>query len=349
MSRRSGRAERWRLACRIHCVTPNPVVDGERKRPRMTHSYKLSRRTVRLRAPVLATIVITLIACNSTDSLTSSSTPTEVGDQTTPAAPAAGEVSLSTTSFAGGIPMGTANQPTTAYGSRFNGASRNIYPAYLLGELRDIKARGGKVILSFAGNERYYKDASGHFSFDKWKERVRRFTSVNFSSYINDGTIVGHYIIDEPNDPTNWNGRPISPSQVEQMAQYSKQLWPSMATIARADASYFSTAHYLDAAWAQYVNRKGSPDDYIRRNVSDAQRRGLALVTGMNILKGGVDGSKMSASQVKSWGSTLLGSSYPCAFISWEYDDNYLSSSSMKDAMSTLRNKAENRSSNSCR
>jgi len=240
----------------------------------MTHSYKLSRRIARLRVPVTASIIATLVACNSTDSFTPSSAPTEVGDQTTPAAPTAGDVSLSTT-FAGGIPIGTANQPTPVYGSRYNGASRNIYPAYLLSELRDIKARGGKVILSFAGNERYFKDASGHFSFDKWKQRVSRFKGVNFSSYISDGTIVGHYIIDEPNDPTNWNGRPISPSVVEQMAQYSKQLWPGMATIARADASYFSNARYLDAAWAQYVYRKGSPDDYIRRNVSAAQSRGL--------------------------------------------------------------------------
>jgi hypothetical protein len=348
MSRRSGRAERWRLACRNQCVTPNPVVDGERKRPRMTHSYKLSRRIARLRAPVLATVVLTFIGCNSTDSFTPSSAPTEVGEQSTPAAPTAGDVSFST-SFAGGIPIGVANQPTTVYGSRYNGASRNIYPAYLLGELRDIKSRGGKVILSFAGNERYFKDASGHFSFDKWKQRINRFKGVNFSSYITDGTIVGHYIIDEPNDPTNWNGRPISPSQVEQMAQYSKQIWPGLATIARADASYFSNAHYLDAAWAQYVYRKGSPDDYLRRNVSAAQSRGLQLVTGMNILKGGVGGGKMTASQVKSWGSTLLSNSYPCAFISWQYNDSYLSTSSMKDAMDALRNKAESHSRKACK
>jgi hypothetical protein len=317
----------------------------------MTHSFKLSRRIARLRAPVFGAIIVILIGCNSTDSLTpSSSTPAEVGDQATPVdqGTLAGNASFST-SFAGGIPMGISNLPTSWYGSRYNGALRNIYPAYLTSELAGIKSRGGKVVLMLAGNERYYKDASGHFSFDKWKQRVNRFKGVNFSSYLNDGTIVGHYMIDEPNDKTNWNGTTISPATVEKMAQYSKQLWPSMVTIARADPTYFSTAHYLDAAWAQYVARKGTPGDYISRNVAAAKSRGLALITGMNILKGGYNGSKMTATQVKSWGSTLLANTYPCAFISWQYNDTYLSSSSIKDAMSVLRSKAQSRSSKTCR
>ncbi|MFL5495788.1 MAG: hypothetical protein ACJ8DC_15505, partial [Gemmatimonadales bacterium] len=77
--------------------------------------------------------------------------------------------------------------------------------------------------------------------------------------------------------------------------------------------------------------------------------RGLQLVIGMNLLNGGPNGSRMSASEVKSWGTTLLNNSYSCAFISWTYDDNYLSNSSVKDAMDALRNKAENHSSKSCR
>src|SRR5215210_963466 len=267
----------------------------------MTFTFKLSRRIARFRATGFAAVILTLAGCNSTDSFTPSDTPAEAGDQSP-----ASDVPSFSVSFAGGIPIGLSDQPTTLFSSRYNGALRNIWPAYLLKELADIKGRGGKVVLTFTGSNVYYKDASGHFSFDKWKQRVNRFKTVDFSSYISDGTIIGHYLIDEPNDPSNWNGVPISPSVVEQMAQYSKQIWPNLATIARAEPSYFGTAHYLDAAWAQYVTRKGAADDYIRRNVADAQRRGLALVIGMNVLKGGYNGSKMSASQVKTWGSTLL-------------------------------------------
>jgi hypothetical protein len=310
----------------------------------MTFKFKLSRRIARLRAPVLTAIAISLVGCNSTDSFTPSSAPAEAGDP----GPEAGTPSLSV-SFAGGIPFGVSNLPTTEFGSRYNGANRNIWPDYLLGELADIKSRGGKVVLALSGNPKYYLDGSGHFSFDKWKGQLNAFRGVDFSSYVNDGTVVGSYLIDEPNDPANWGGTPVSPSMVEQLAQYSKQLWPNLPTIVRVEPGYLGTAHYVDAAWAQYVARKGTPEDYISRNVADAQSRGLALVTGLNILKGGVDGSEMTASQVQSWGSALLASSYPCAFLSWNYDENYLSSSGIKSAMDVLRSKAQNRSTRTCR
>ncbi|MFL5495524.1 MAG: hypothetical protein ACJ8DC_14165 [Gemmatimonadales bacterium] len=278
-----------------------------------------------------------------------SATPLVPADQGASDVTPAANVSLSTTSFAGGIPIGTFALPVSTYGSRYNGGSRNPSPSGVLHDLADIKARGGRVVLNLSGNPRYFKDASGHFSLDKWKQRVARFKGVNLSTYINDGTIIGHFLLDEPNDPANWNGRPVSSSTVDQMAQYSKQLWSGLTTIVRTEPSYFGTVHYLDAAWAQYVYRKGSADNYISRNVNDARNRGLQLVIGMNLLKGGPNGSKMSASEIKSWGTTLLNNSYSCAFISWTYDDNYLSNSSVKDAMDALRNKAENHSSKSCR
>jgi hypothetical protein len=313
----------------------------------MTYTFKLSRRIARLRAPVFAAaaaLIVTLAGCNSTDSLSPNGPLPEAGPQ--------GAETLDpsfATSFPGGIPIGISDMPTSLFGSRYDGALRQIWPEYLLRELAGIKERGGKVVLAMAGGTQFYTDGSGNFSFDMWKQRINRFKAVDFSSYVNDGTIVAHYLIDEPNDPSNWNGKPISPATVEQMAQYSKSIWPNMATIARVEPGYLNTAHYLDAAWAQYVTRKGTADDYIKRNVADAQARGLALVVGLNVIKGGYNGGAMTASQVQSWGSTLLASSYPCAFISWRYEADYLSSSGMQAAMDVLRSKAQNRSLRSCR
>jgi len=139
---------------------------------------------------------------------------------------------------------------------------------------------------------------------------------------------------------------------VEELAKYSKQIWPTLPTIVRTESSYLAkwsgSYLHLDAAWAQYVHRKGDVDAFISRNISDAKRKGLALVVGLNILRGGPDQSPMTASQVESWGTALLKSSYPCAFISWEYDGSYLSTASMNKAMAVLRTKAQNRSSRSC-
>jgi hypothetical protein len=310
----------------------------------------------RVRAALFAAVVTTLVACDCTNSVApdvASTDPAALADGETPdalaPAPADG-LSLASASFAGGIPFGTSALPTSWFGSRYNGALRNIWPGSLRSELAAIKARGGKVVLMFAGNEKYYKDGSGHFSLDKWKQRVSRFRGVDFGSYVKDGTIVGHYMIDEPNDPANWNGRPISASTVDEMGRYSKQLWPTMTTVVRTEPGYFGfSPRYVDAAWAQYLHRRGDVGSYIRKQVSDAQRRGLGLVVGLNVIHGGPNKTRMTASQIRDWGSALLSSSYPCAFISWQYNASYLNSGSIRDAMSYLRNKAERRSTRSCR
>jgi hypothetical protein len=324
----------------------------------MTHTFKLARRTARFRTYVVPTLLAFAIAACDADELTNAtnedlSSPIALADPVGSGEAADSAVALDApsfaTSFRGGIPFGHFAQPTSTFGEVYNGAMQNNSPSNLLSDLAGIRNRGGKVVLTFSGYEGYFK-TNGYFDLGKWKARVRRFKSVNFSSYVKDGTIVGHYLIDEPNDPTNWRGRPVSPAVLEEMARYSKELWPGLTTIVRVDPSYLNGNHrHLDAAWAQYLHRRGSASDYIRRVVSDAQRKGLGLVVGMNVLKGGPNGRAMTPSEVKNWGSTLLGNSYPCAFIMWTYKSTYVSTSSMKDAMRTLRGRAQNRSSKSCR
>jgi hypothetical protein len=310
----------------------------------MTYTFKLARRLARFRTVGFATI-LTLAGCNGTDSLDPSTGSPAATEQASPVGP-----QLASATFAGGIPFGTFAQPVTAFGARFNGAQQNNGPDQLLSALAEVKARGGRVAIVMAGNNKYYKDAAGHFDFAKWKGRIDRFKSVNFSSYITDGTIIGHYMIDEPNDPSNWNGVPVPGTTVDAMAQYSKSIWPTMATIARVEPGYFPLGmKYLDAAWAQYLARRGNVNDYIKRSVSDAQARGLTLIVGLNLLDGGTPNmDSMTASEVDAYGTALLSSSYPCAFISWHYEDSYLSTPGMGTAMDRLRSMAQNRGTRSC-
>ncbi|MGH7508214.1 MAG: hypothetical protein ACREMZ_01935 [Gemmatimonadales bacterium] len=307
----------------------------------MTYIVKLARRTVLLPALALA------LACDATDT----TEPVAAADAET--APAALPAPSFSSGFRGGIPIGMGAQPTSAFGDLLNGALRNIWPKALLSELAAIKARGGKVVLTFTGAYKYYLDGDGHFDLGKWKARVDRFKGVNFSSYIGDGTIVGHLLIDEPNDRSNWNGKLVLPAVVEEMAQYSKQLWPNLVTIARAQPAYLNLLkgdfRYLDAGWAQYVTRKGTAEDYIQRNVADAQKKGLGLVVGLNISKGNVRKTELSAEQIEAWGSAMLSSTYPCAFISWKYDADYVERAEIREAMASLAEKAQNRPTKSCR
>jgi hypothetical protein len=315
----------------------------------MTQAFDFVRRAARLRALILLVVATAFSGCDATDRLTSANEDPAI-ETPDPATPE--ELSLAS-SFRGGIPFGYYNMPTSQFGSLHDGALRNIWPNELIRELSAIRARGGRVVLMMAGNERHYRGRNHHFSLDKWKARVARFRGTNFNQFIKDGTIIAHYLIDEPNDKSNYGGRAIPGSVVEQMARYSKQLWPNMATVVRTDPAYLLRTggryRYLDAAWAQYVTRKGTPSEFIRRNVRDAQRAGLALITGMNVSKGARNRSRMSPALIKSAGTTLLSSSYPCAFISWQYESRYANSRAVRAAMSAVRAKAKSRSAKSCR
>lgn len=283
----------------------------------------------------------------------------EVVEGPDPAATAANGLSLAS-AFRGGIPFGTFHLPKALYGKGFNGTLGNISPSYLRAYLEAARKTGTKVMVTFSGNERHFKNSNRSFSLTKWKQRVNRYRSINLSSYIKDGTLMGHYLIDEPHDPANWGGRTVPRSSLDEMAKYSKQLWPGLPTIVRSWPKFLKgyNYRYLDAAWAQYSARFGSVSTFMKNNVRDSKASGLALVIGMNQLAGGNSSGlrgyysgryAMSASQLRSWGSAMLADSYPCAFLSWAYNSKYLSRSDIKSAKTYLAGKARSKSSKSCR
>jgi hypothetical protein len=268
---------------------------------------------------------------------------------------------LSLSAFRGGIPFGTFHLPKQLYGRVFNGSMGNISRGELMGYLAQARRTGTRVLLTFSGNEANFKNSNRSFSLAKWKSRVARYKGLNLSSYIKDGTIIGHYLMDEPHDPHNWGGRLVSRATVDAMAKYSKQLWPSLPTVVRSWPAYLKgyRYRYLDAAWAQYSARKGPIGSFTSQNVNDAKRAGLKLVVGMNLLDGGNKSSRikgnlsgkyaMSASQLRQWGAVLMSNSYVCAFLSWKYSAKYIGRSDIKSAMSYLAGKARGSRAGSCR
>jgi hypothetical protein len=304
------------------------------------------------RACLLATLTLTLAlgACDGPDGFTQ---PSDVAVDVAAIAPVSFDGGSAASTFRGGIPFGNFAQPSTEFGAQFNGGLKIIAPNLLLAELATIKARGGRVVLNIAGGQSRYTDANGHFSLKLWKESVDRYRGVNFSSYINDGTVISNYLIDEPHDEANWNGVKVTPATLDEMARYSKQLWPSLPTVVRAYPDYLAGLvgkyRYLDAAWVQYVYRFGDIEDFARKHASLADSKGLTLIAGLNTLEGGPDKRQLTATQLESWGSALLSSIQACAFISWMYDANYLGRAEIRSAMTSLAAKAENRATKSCR
>jgi hypothetical protein len=295
------------------------------------------------RATLLALFLLACTACDRTDRVTSN-TSNDPPDATVTFA----------SSGVTGIPFGPSALPVSLYGSIYTGSLINpVQPESLLSLLAAIRAAKGRVVLALSGGPLQYTNADGTFNFDLWKTRVARYGGIDFGSYISDGTVIGHYLIDQPNCSSCWGGQAIPQDMVEAMAQYSKSIWPGMTTIARAEATWLSgyAGQYvsLDAGWAQYVVRKGDVNTFLADNVAAAQSEGLGLVVGLNLLKGNADLSSLSASQVKSFGSVLLGSSYACAFISWQYDPTYFAQTDIKSALELLSKKAKRHAPTSCR
>jgi hypothetical protein len=259
-----------------------------------------------------------------------------------------------------GLPFGPAQLPA----ERFADFSGTVYtatdPAKLIRDLDGARRTGARLFISFAGSEEFNRDENG-FSIAKWEQRVDRFRGLDLTAYIAEGTIIGHFILDEPQDPTNWNGHRVSPAQIEEIAAYSKQIWPTMPTVVRAFPDYLAGSQYphLDAIRIQYLDRFAPLDSFIEAQVEGAKALGLGLVGGLNVLNGGskdsgipgrrVGKNAMSADEIRSWGGRFLSEPYLCGFLMYQYDETYFSRPDIQGALSELAQQARGLPQKSCR
>lgn len=237
-------------------------------------------------------------------------------------------------------------------------------PKNIVTWLSGARAKDGRVIIKLCkGRDSYVKNSDGTFSLSKWKYLVSRYKNINLGPYINDGTVLAHMLIDEPHRANRWGGKPISPATLEQMAAYSKQLWPGMQTVVGEEARWLGktsvTYRHLDAAWPQYRANMGDASSWASAEIAAAQKKGLGVVIGMNVMDGGNGSSKirgrtsgkwaMSATELRNYGSALLNKSYVCGYFSWTYDSDYYDRSDIRKAMADLSAKARKHAKTACR
>ena len=261
-----------------------------------------------------------------------------------------------------GIAFGHFDMPRKMYGRVASGAVVAAGPGDVIRTLEAARRAGTRVVIRMSGADTRFRNSNRTLNLAKWKARVARFKKVNLAPYIKDGTLMGHYILDEPHNMNTWKGG-VPYSTIEAMAKYSKQLWPGLTTMVRAYPDWLANASfrykYLDAAWAQYSGRKGEVRSWMKEQSKWAQREGLGLVVGLNFLNGGDRSSRikglrsgsyaMSARQIKNWGSVLASDSHACAFLSWKFDSKYFNRAGIKAALGVVASKAKSREKKSCR
>jgi len=263
-------------------------------------------------------------------------TPPTTPDQSTPPGTA-------TPVARSGIPLGPPKLPEELYGQVYTGTKLAITPESAIADLSAARSRSMRVFVILVGAQRHYKNPDGTFDIDRWKALVDEFREVPLEEFVGDGTIVAHQLVSEAKARSQWSGTIISNNVLDEMARYSKELWPTMPTVLRTDpsdleehAAAFETPwpgwkwQHLDAASARYLVRKGSVEDFAANEQASARRQQLALVVGLNVLSGG-DGSSgipsprrglwaMSPDELRRYGSTMLRRTKACAFEMWRYE-----------------------------
>jgi hypothetical protein len=231
--------------------------------------------------------------------------------------------------------------------------------------LTAVRAKGGRLVLKMSMGRDSYVKTNGVFDLAKWKALVARFKNVNLGPFISDGTLMGHFLIDEPHRSAKW-GKVVSQATVESMAAYSKSIWPGMTTFVRVSPIWLASApvtyRALDAGWLQYGSGKGEVGQLAAAEVSAAKSKGLGIVMGLNILDGGNGSSKvagwtpgkyaMSATEIRTYGTAMLNLTYTCGFFNWMYEDfgaAYYARTDIKSALVDLSNKAKAHVRTSCR
>jgi hypothetical protein len=182
---------------------------------------------------------------------------------------------------------------------------------------------------------------------------VDAYRGLALGSYISSGIMYAHYLVDQPNCAACWGGRAISWETVEEMARYSKSIWPGLATTVRAAPTVLAGASfrwtYLDAGWAQYNTRRGDAKAFVTNEAEAAKAEGLGLILGANFLESaGANSTAMSASQIKAVGTALAKSASVCALVGWKYDASYLGQSGIRQALDSVATVAKSRSVTSC-
>lgn len=174
-----------------------------------------------------------------------------------------------------GIPFAMLNSPLdkicdypiVAYNNRkvlFN--SENEFDPTIL---ETAKSCGTKVVLRLHGfTEGILNDNGVGLDLEKYENRINDFAGL-IDPYVEDGTIIAHFTIDEPHDCHDWGFQCPEPSEVDQAGQISKKYWPNLPTSVNTVPGYASRYQWehTDIINFQYAYHKGPLSQFVEQAI----------------------------------------------------------------------------------
>jgi hypothetical protein len=254
-----------------------------------------------------------------------------------------------------GIPVGPWTLPPDLIGSVYNGGvltGKNPYR-----QLDEVRSRKGQVVLYLARKKS--QDEYGVISV----AAARRFLAdwPDISPFIKDGTVWGIMVSDDITGKRIWGPDAPYYAQIDSIAQIVKERWPEVRTIVRAPATQMNYPwKYVEWAWGQYNNapRNGEVKSYRDREIAKADKLGLCVAFGLNVVNGGNGSSgkggqrggrrfQMTPAEVLEYSAALLPYT-PVAFY-WEYRPELEADPEMHAAMQKVRAWADTMPRPTCR
>jgi hypothetical protein len=256
--------------------------------------------------------------------------------------------------------------------------SQNSDDAFgVVSRINAARSMGQRLVLNLTGGGAKYYTTNGQFDMTKWKNKMNTYKTTTIKNAVaagvSDGTIIGTMLIDEP-ETKRW-GTNITKSTIDQMATYSKQIFPTLATgINHGPPGYkwrsSERYHVLDYVLYQYNYwiTSGNVTSWRDAVLNQARLDGVRPALGVNILDGGkpdysgawdcTDAGqagkgtysnmcRMTTDQLRTWGKALT--TYGCFMLLWRYDGTYMSKSSNQDAFRELATLAASKPRPSCR
>jgi hypothetical protein len=226
-------------------------------------------------------------------------------------------------------------------------------------QIGSARTKGQKLVLGMTACCRAEYATDGNFTLSKWKLRQDRFNTAAIKAAVAagvaDGTIIGAKLLDEPEHHA-W-GTTLSKSVVDQMATYTKSLFPTLPVGVSHGPGGFrwrSTETYRVLDWVNYQYNwavsgigfaQGDAIGWRNAVLVQAAKDGVAPSFSLNLLDGGIQAARdglwncsttltqgrgtfdpncrMTAAQLRTWAKALAPAG--CMMLIWRYDDKYMS------------------------
>lgn len=247
--------------------------------------------------------------------------------------------------------------------SGFVGTVSWTSPTNIITLLSSMRANRVSGFLKMTGNSHSTYITNSQFDIAKWKAATSAYNTSAIKAAIADavanGTLLGYSMMDEPNH-SDWGGV-VTKATLDEMAAFSKSLFPTLPTAAVVPYNWRSAERYkvMDAIISQTWKPTMTPAQYRDAAVAAAKLNGVSVALSINIMAAAqTDGCElrpngttclMTPDEIRNWAITLGSDPYVCSMFMWRYDTTLWSRPEYLAAFKDVSGALAARSARSCR